>query len=178
MNLYISDLHFGHKNVITFDNRPYADIDEMDQCLIANWNARVAPADHVYIIGDFAYRADKPEEWYLKQLAGHKHLVIGNHDKRLLDNEKAMKYFETVDKMMYIHDEGEKVYMCHYPMAEWNASRHGSWLIYGHIHGNKDEVYDFMATRERALNAAACVNNYIPVSFKELIINNRQFQLD
>ena len=29
MNLYISDLHFGHANVIGFDNRPFADKDEM-----------------------------------------------------------------------------------------------------------------------------------------------------
>ena len=29
MNLYISDLHFGHTNVIRFDNRPFADRDEM-----------------------------------------------------------------------------------------------------------------------------------------------------
>lgn len=30
MNLYISDLHFGHKNVIGFDHRPFIDTDEMD----------------------------------------------------------------------------------------------------------------------------------------------------
>ena len=25
MNLYISDLHFGHQGIIAFDNRPFAD---------------------------------------------------------------------------------------------------------------------------------------------------------
>ena len=30
MNLYISDLHFGHKNVILFDHRPFSDVDTMD----------------------------------------------------------------------------------------------------------------------------------------------------
>ena len=25
MNLYISDLHFGHKNVILFEHRPFSD---------------------------------------------------------------------------------------------------------------------------------------------------------
>lgn len=28
MNLYISDMHFGHKNVISFDHRPFADVEE------------------------------------------------------------------------------------------------------------------------------------------------------
>ena len=37
MNLYISDLHFGHANVIKFDHRPFADRDEMDHTLIQLW---------------------------------------------------------------------------------------------------------------------------------------------
>ena len=34
MNLYISDLHFGHENAIEFDHRPFADVDEMDRRMI------------------------------------------------------------------------------------------------------------------------------------------------
>ena len=30
MNLYISDLHFGQKNVILFEHRPFSDVDTMD----------------------------------------------------------------------------------------------------------------------------------------------------
>ena len=60
--------------------------------------------------------------------------------------------------------------------TQWYKSRHGSWLIYGRIHGARDEVYEFMKTRERASNAGACINNYTPVSFNELIRNNKLFQ--
>ena len=49
-------------------------------------------------------------------------------------------------------------------------------LIYGHIHCSRDEVYQFMKTRERALNAGACINNYTPASINELIHNNEAFQ--
>lgn len=31
MNLYTADLHFGHRPVIGFDHRPFADINEMEQ---------------------------------------------------------------------------------------------------------------------------------------------------
>lgn len=33
---YISDNHFGHKNVIRFDNRPFADTELMDEVLVHN----------------------------------------------------------------------------------------------------------------------------------------------
>lgn len=71
MNLYIADLHFGHKNVIGFDQRPFNDIQEMDRVLIHLWNSRVQKDDNVYIVGDFAYRNERPEAWYLRQLKGH-----------------------------------------------------------------------------------------------------------
>lgn len=176
MNLYISDLHFGHSNAIKFDNRPFKDKDEMDRCMIEWWNKKVSENDDVYIVGDFCYKSDKSPDWYLKQLKGHKHLIIGNHDKVTLDCEKAIKQLESIEKMMHIEDSGKHICLCHYPLTEWYKSQHGSWHIYGHIHAHKDDTYEFMKKRERALNAAACINHYVPVSFNELINNNKYFQ--
>lgn len=34
MNFYIADTHFGHANAIRFDNRPFADPEEMDAEII------------------------------------------------------------------------------------------------------------------------------------------------
>ena len=45
MNYYIADTHFGHKNVIEFDKRPFENIAEMDRALITNWNSRVTDND-------------------------------------------------------------------------------------------------------------------------------------
>ena len=45
-------------------------------------------------------------------------MLIGNHDSRLLENEKAMSYFETVDKMTLIEDGENQVILCHFPMAD------------------------------------------------------------
>ena len=47
MNYYIADLHFGHANAISFDNRPFETVEEMNEALILNWNARVTPDDAV-----------------------------------------------------------------------------------------------------------------------------------
>ena len=53
MNHYISDTHFGHKSVLTFDQRPSATLEEMETILITNWNNKVTNKDTVYILGDF-----------------------------------------------------------------------------------------------------------------------------
>lgn len=141
MNLYISDLHFGHSNVIDFDHRPFADRDEMDRVMISLWNERVSADDHVYIVGDFCYRNGNSADWYLRQLKGHKHICL-----------------------------------CHFPIAEWNGYHKGHWHIYGHIHARLDDTYYFMRNRSKALNAAACINNYAPASLNELIRNNQYFR--
>ena len=179
MKYYISDLHIGHKNIIRFDQRPFFDLSDMQQAIIKNWNPVVTSEDDVYILGDFAVRNSKDETWYLKQLKGHKHLVIGNHDDKLLKNENAMKYFESMDKMMGVHDwvNGEEVVvvLCHYPLAEWYKSKHGSWHIYGHIHGNTGATAKYMASIAHTLNAGVVINHYTPVSIDELIKNNEDF---
>ncbi len=176
MNLYIGDLHFGHANVIRFDNRPFKDRDEMDRTLIQNWNYRVQVDDDVYILGDLCYRAGNTPDWYLNQLRGRKHLVIGNHDWSIINDEKAMSYFETVDKIMTIKDGDYDVVLCHYPMAQWNGAHRGYWHIYAHIHSGRDDPYSYMVQKGTALNAGCMINNYMSVSFKELIANNKRFQ--
>ena len=53
---FTADSHFGHANVIKHCNRPFTTLEEMNEALIANWNARVHKNDHVYIAGDLAWR--------------------------------------------------------------------------------------------------------------------------
>lgn len=176
MNFYIGDLHFGHRSVINFDHRPFADADEMDRAMIDLWNSRVSEDDEVYVLGDFAYRNYKPEEWYLRQLKGAKHLIVGNHDWKLMKNPGAMRYFQSVEKMCHVSDAGTHICLCHFPIADWNGRYKGHYHIYAHIHGQNDEVSRYMKQFDRALNASACINYYMPVSFKELVRNNERWR--
>ena len=175
MIYYTSDLHFGHQNVLRFDNRPFLSIAVMDRYMIEKWNERVLANDIVYILGDFCFRSEKPAEWYLQQLNGHKILIIGNHDATTLQNQKALKYFELFQHMIHVQDGDRHICLCHFPIAEWNGFRHGTWHIHGHLHNRKNDTYEFMRTRERALNAGCMINGYVPVTFDELLKNNRKF---
>ena len=176
MIFYTSDLHLGHANVIRFDKRPFADVEEMDQYIITRWNDRVSEDDTVYILGDICHRNSRDSSWYLKQLKGHKILILGNHDNPILKNKSACSCFDKVDKMMQVVDEKRQITLCHYPIVEWNAYFHGSWHIYGHIHNKKEDTFKIMSQKEHALNAGCMINNYVPVTFDELAENNMLFK--
>ena len=172
MNYYVSDLHFGHANVIRHDARPFADVGEMDRVMLERWNATVGKDDDVYVVGDFCYRSGKTADWYLSRLKGRKHLVAGNHDWLTLRNPKAVAMFASVDNLLEIEDNGRTIVLCHYPLAEWRNSRRGTWHVHGHIHNRRNATWAFMRTLPRALNAAAALNGYAPVSFDQLVENN------
>lgn len=178
MNYYVADLHFGHENVIKFDNRPFTNVDEMDFALMENWNARVTDEDHVYILGDFCYRAKEKPSWYLKQLKGKKHLIQGNHDQKLLQDKEAIEQLESIEKMQFVKDGGNAIVLCHFPLAEWNGFFRGGWHIYGHIHGKCHKTFGYMKKLERALNAGCMINRYQPVTFGELVENNTKFIIE
>lgn len=178
MNRYISDLHFGHKNILKADQRPWDNVDDMDRGMIEFWNSTVADDDDVWILGDFTYRAPRHVQWYLGQLKGRKHLILGNHDRLLMEDRSALLYFESVDKSTEIVDEGRRVVLCHYPIAEWNGYYRGSWHVFGHIHGRKDtRVYEFIRGEERMLNCGAMVVGYRPAAFEELVEANRRYKV-
>ena len=86
MIYYTSDLHFGHKNIIKYENRPFLNIEEMEYGLIKRWNDKIESSnDHIYILGDFAFKglnlsADQINN-IVDSLKGKKHLIIGNHDQ-------------------------------------------------------------------------------------------------
>jgi calcineurin-like phosphoesterase family protein len=176
MNYYTSDLHLGHYNIIKLCNRPFDSVQQMNETLITNWNARVHNDDDVYIVGDFAFRNALSAVDYLKQLTGIKHLIIGNHDKRWMKQVRLSEYFESVDRMLEFNDGKRNLVLCHYPMFSWGSGRE-SYLIYGHIHGNKPASYwPVLSKMNRALNASVEVNGYKPVTFDELVENNVVFR--
>ena len=50
---FTSDTHFGHAGIITFCHRPFQDVAQMNETMIANWNRVVGPEDIVFHLGDF-----------------------------------------------------------------------------------------------------------------------------
>lgn len=133
MNYYISDLHFWHANSISFDNRPFETVEEMNEVLIQNWNTRVAPEDTVYVLGDMFFRHKEQNIATIARLNGHKHLVCGNHDRV---NPQMEIYWESVQPYLEVNDGDKHVILCHYPMPFYHGAHQGTVMLYGHVHNS------------------------------------------
>ena len=130
---YIADTHFGHENVIRFDNRPFSDVSEMEEIMVKNWNSKVTPEDTTYILGDFCWGNQKDAARIAERLNGKKILIRGNHDREM--QGEARKSFQTIKEVHRIKDAGRSVIMCHYPMPFYKHDYDAStYMLYGHVH--------------------------------------------
>lgn len=138
---FTADTHFGHAMMLRQDRsvrRPFANVEEMNEGLITNWNAVVGEKDRVYHLGDVSFM--KAGETYdiLRRLNGHIHLIRGNHDNL---NEQCRAQFESVHNYHEIRVAGQKIILCHYALLTWNKMHHGSWMLHGHSHSSLQVDY-------------------------------------
>lgn len=136
MAYFTSDLHLGHAHSIEFTNRPFANVDEMNEMLIQNINGVVNKADELWILGDFAYKVDreKVREFRNSILCKRVHLVAGNHDKDYSQDH----IFQSVQNYKELKTPYGRFILFHYPILEWNAAHYGSVHLHGHIHSTGD----------------------------------------
>ena len=135
---FISDLHFGHKNVLAFDNREFPSIEAHDEALIRNWNEAVGIDDDVWILGDISWHGPMKTVEILKQLNGVKHLCIGNHDYKLLRSRDVRACFAEITPYREIEVDGWGVVLCHYPIPCYNKHFYGWIHLYGHVHNGME----------------------------------------
>ena len=177
MIYYTADTHFGHANVIEMCERPYPDVDAMNEAMIAAWNERVHGNDTVYIIGDMFFRCADPES-ILRRLKGKKRLIVGNHDGSWMGKVDLSRYFLSVDNFFEISDGAHGLTLCHYPMLTWKHAKR-TYMIHGHIHADTSaDFWPLIQCRDHVLNASVDLNGYHPVTFDELVENNRKFKAE
>jgi calcineurin-like phosphoesterase family protein len=134
---FTADNHFGHKSILKFaaDTRKHhTDVNEMNEEMIHIWNETVSDNDRVYCLGDFSFLKTTETANILRRLKGRLHLIKGNHDHWI--NEDCSRWFESISDYKKITIDKKKVIMFHYPIYEWENMHHGSYHLFGHVHGN------------------------------------------
>ena len=129
---FIADTHFMHKGILEMCNRPFRTLAQHDRYLVDAWNNTVRKHDIVWFLGDFAFGTVEDCGKLLAQLHGRKRLVRGNHDKASFCQDPG---WEQVHDLVEEVIDGQRVVMCHYPMASWRGSHRGTVHLYGHVHG-------------------------------------------
>lgn len=185
---FISDLHFGHKSIITRFGRvgKFSSLDEMHEHIISKWNNKISEIDMAYIIGDSSFLAFKPTLEIMKRLNGRKILIRGNHDLKRFSLKQFMEmgFEEVYDEHILTISNGEKVLLKHYPYdigpfrlfikkifgqigpfktyhAFYPVNK-GLWLIHGHIHGGPKVT-------GKQINVNVETWDYKPVSESQII---------
>ena len=134
---FTSDEHYYHKNICKYAGRPFSSVDEMNETLISNHNNVVAQYDHVYHLGDFAFTQIDKIEGIIKRLNGIHRLILGNHDKEIINNRERLlgqNKFNSILPYMAININKQPIMLFHYGCRVWDRYHHGSWQLFGHSH--------------------------------------------
>lgn len=187
---FTSDLHFGHANILKFTARGqrWSSTEHMDEALIGAWNETVAPADEVWVLGDYAMGDRARGLRHLSRLNGTKYLVAGNHDRCLPGvNSNAHRYvaeyveagFSAVFQWAQVKlppltkkGSGLRVMLSHFPydgdhtegerFSEFRLRDCGIPLVHGHVHESYRERRSNAGTP--TVNVGVDVWDYRPVS--------------
>lgn len=155
----ISDTHFGHENILKFKSgdsylRQFDSIDEMDDCMVTNWNETVDDQDIVYHLGDVYFGGGHRVLPYLK---GRKRLILGNHDNA--KSEYIRKHFQKV--MVWRMFPELDVVLTHIPIIIPEKAKY-SWNVHGHIHDRESPT-------DRHINVSVENTFYKPVELEGLV---------
>jgi calcineurin-like phosphoesterase family protein len=161
MTIYVtSDHHFNHENIIEYTNRPFSNVEEMNDYMKERWNRVVSEEDPVMHIGDVAFSKEgsRPKE-LLSELNGNPSLIIGNHDDSI--NSDNFPYLCMESSVIQHH--GYRFWCTHRPdniPDMWTE-----WVIHGHIH-NDGEFIDY---DNNTINISVEKTDYTPIPIPILV---------
>lgn len=169
---FTSDTHFNHANIIKFCNRPFKDVEQMNDVMIANWNSVIGKDDTVFHLGDFCLGGAAEWTKILDRLNGKIYLIMGNHDLKNI-RQGFISRFEHVAMQMRIEIGKKRIYLCHYPFLCFEGSyKDDVWQLFGHVHTRRSNS-GIDAGRPQYLyptqyDVGVDNNNFTPVSFGQV----------
>ena len=167
MKYFTSDWHLGHKNILKYSNRPFENIDEMDNAIFRMVMETTKPGDEIYLLGDMG-SLDAIKRFFEKFPKDRGfHWIEGNHDKNYACQFK--KRLASISTLKDVKIDGVHTILCHYPMLTWNRSHYNNWHLFGHHHiGGHGSEGIAQRTVGKMLNVNLEFNNYKMYSEKDI----------
>ncbi len=164
-NIFVtSDTFFGRIEIIETANRPFDNIQEMNEAMIKNWNDVVKPNDIVYHLGNFAWTPLDAEESLIR-LNGQIKLILGDYDDAMLEISKYMKDKLEIVQSAFYKEQRTNTVLSHWPMLDWPGRNMGVFHFHGHT------LREHLTDLKKANRVNACVDNwnYTPKEIKALL---------
>jgi len=155
----ISDTHFGHSNIVRYCNRPFVDVEEMNEALVKNWNDKVGKHDMVWHLGDFCWTRKAINE-IVPRLNGNIKLVFGGHDYSYLNAYRRLQNVEVCMPLVVREIAGISVVLCHFQLVSWERKHYGAYHFYGHAHGKSMPI-------NMSWDVGVDVNSFSPIHILE-----------
>jgi len=132
---FAADYHHAHPKIVDICNRPTTR-EEHEEWLIREVHNRWVQKKHVvYLLGDLSFANRTATEKFVNRLNGEKFMILGNHDKSADKLPQFTQITQIKDFTFSQFGLNIHIVLAHYPLASWNRKPHGSWHLYGHVHG-------------------------------------------
>jgi calcineurin-like phosphoesterase family protein len=162
----MSDLHIGHDREFVYEKRGFQSIEEHNQTLIENIKACVGENDDFYILGDLTLGDLDAAAALLRQIPGHVHVILGNHD-----TDRRVEFYESlgwdVQFATVIRYGKQRFYLSHYPTDTANPGEDKLSLatlsVSGHTHSNS------IWQQNASYNVCPEAHNNRPVSIEKIL---------
>lgn len=192
--IYItSDWHVGHENVMRFDERPFASLEEMHETLVKNFNFCVPKHGITYFLGDMGLCSNQLLRSVITRLNGTKILVRGNHDGGM--NSMYEAGFDVVLDKAQLRIGKHILTLSHCPLTgvfredttgmrgsdgteNWHGeNKHkykysfpdfGQYHVHGHCHARGEKVNGKKIIDGRQMDVGVMGNEYKPVRMAEI----------
>lgn len=163
---YIADTHLYYPESVLWRKKS---LDDYASDLITKWNCNVLSEEEwTIVVGDVGEYCQQTID-VIKQLRGHKILVMGNHDVTWDPMELSKLFDKVVDHM---HDNN--VWVQHMPLETDNNN---CFVIHAHHHEYDSpsmisQRNSYLHDRTR-FNCAADLNGNKPCTLRQLMINKQ-----
>lgn len=174
----MSDLHFNHKNVIEYSNRPFKSREEMNEKLIENHNEVVKHNDRVIYLGDIAFCSNQKASEFVERLNGiHKCLIVGNHDLQKKKLKKmGFEQYGAIGLIGLIEYDDSILILTHFPLGNLpkvdEFDRH-VFNVHGHTHNREEESIHH-------INVSVEHTEYTPINISKIqqIVKSRLLEIE
>ena len=170
---FTSDLHLGHDKEFVWKARGFNSVDEMNETIIKNLQETVGENDYLYILGDLVLCSPEEAKYWLAQIPGKVHVIVGNHDTdvRIGLYDEFGFIWSFANRMRY----GKyHFFLSHYPTLTANPGEDKLTLahinLYGHTHVDYTWDTNFPFSYHVGCDAHLCY----PISLDDIILDLKE----